>query len=205
MLVNVANSTNPTLMKSFLETYCLPQFYSVDILPNEIANQSPGVVSQFVLDDLHSSFVLYLFQLELIPDCSVLLKESSIKQFRDDPDRSELSISVEFMGTKAFDFYLPESEGEFAAGSSSALQKNQLYTIAEELNEFLNVLRYLPSSIEEPQLDDECSSNKISCLTFPSAWKRKCRRPFTMKCEVRFRIVLDSSNKFCSLESSYPQ
>lgn len=195
MFANVANSTDPILLRSFMETYCSPQFHSVDILPSEIANRSGGGSSYFAIDNLGLAVLLYIFQFELFPDSSLLLTGSSIKQFRDDPERSELTISLKFFGTKAYDFV---SNNEVGANQSA-------YRLAEEYDDFANAFRLVPTSVEAVPPGEGDHNNCVSSNSFPLACLRPSTRPFTISTELHCRIVLDSNNRFCSMESIYTQ
>jgi hypothetical protein len=185
MFANVANSHDPTLMTSFMRTYCLPQFSSVDILQCD-----DGTSPSFSLTGIGAAISATLLQLETMPDASLIIHNAAIKQFRDTPDQSELSFSVEFVGTKLYDVVCP-SDAEDPA----------LQSLANDTNEYLETFRRLPSStpIELPQA--LALQSPYQCISMPSLLKRPAAQPFAMRGIATVRMRLDAKHRFCSMES----
>lgn len=196
MLANISNSCDPHLVKSFMETYCVPRFQSLDVLPSEVAVRVPDVRSMISMEGLSAAIVLYILQFELMTDSCFLLKGSTIKQFRDDPDRSELNISMEFRGTKVYN--LVKTENNENNSEESALCK-----LAEDMDSFLNAFRFLSSSTQEEVPLSTNSLTTSPCNSIPSKRKILSPQPFTISNCFNFRIILDSNNRFCILESRY--
>lgn len=195
MLANISNSCNPQLVKSFMETYCVPRFQSLDVLPSEVAVRVPDVRSMISMEGLHAAIVLYILQFELMTDSCFILKGSTIKQFRDDPDRSELNISMEFRGTKVYNLIKTES-------NENNSEESALCKLAEDMDSFLNAFRFLSSSIQEAPFSTN-SMITSPCNSIPSKRKILSPQPFTISNCFNFRIILDSNNRFCVLESRY--
>eukprot|EP01033_Poteriospumella_lacustris_P016509 gene16509-11806_t len=185
MFANVANSHDPALTASFIRTYCLPQFSSTDIMQCE-----DGTSPSFSLTGVGAAISVTLLELETMPDVTLIIHNAAIKQFRDTPDQSELSFSVEYVGTKLFDVVCP-SDAEDPA----------LQSLANDTNEYLEMFRQLPSStpIELPQT--LALQSPYQCISMPSLLKRPAAQPFAMRGMATVRMRLDAKHRFCSMET----
>lgn len=192
MIANVCNSFDPVLMKSFMSTYCVPHFSSVDKLPTELVSQLPNIQSSYTSEGLDAATALFICQFELMPDTSALLRGSSIKQFLGDNSRSELTVYIEFMGTK---LYHIDSQ---AAMSDN---HNKIERMAGELDRFLDLLRLLPTSTTDLALP--LTDSAIPCAGIPSLNKRVSAKPFSLRSLCRLQITLDANNRLSRMESFY--
>lgn len=190
MLANAGNSHDPSLITSFLRTYCLPDFSSVDILPSEIADKD-GFQTEFSLEGLGLATIAFILQFDLMPDTTMLIKGSSIKQFRDDPNRSELFITMEFSGTKLYEFVPPET-------LSDAPQPTMLTTLALETDKYLDMIRCLSTSLPVPVAEGQRLS--YPSIAMPTMQKRLSKSPFFMSNLCTVKLVLDARHRFCSME-----
>lgn len=192
MITNVCNSFDPALMKSFMSTYCVPHFSSVDKLPTELVSQLPNIQSSYTSEGLDAATALFVCQFELMPDTSALLRGSSIKQFLDDNSRSELTVYVEFMGTKLYHIEPQAAKPD---------NYNKIERMAGELDGFLDLLRLLPTSTTDltmPPID-----STVPCVGIPSLNKRLSAKPFSLRSLCRLQITLDANNRMSRMESSY--
>ena len=192
MLANTCNSHDPILISSFLRTYCLPDFSSVDILPSEIAHND-GFQTEFSLAGLGLATIAFILQFDLMPDSTMLIKDSSIKQFRDDPNRSELCVNMEFSGTKLFEVVRPESL------SDAPEQPTMLASMALEIDKYLDMARCLSTSspVTVAQGGQRLSHPSIA---MPMIQRRLSDSPFFMSNRCSLKLVLDARHRLCSME-----
>lgn len=194
MLANTCNSHDPILISSFLRTYCLPDFTSSDILPSEIAHND-GFQTEFSLAGLGLATIAFILQFDLMPDSTMLILGSSIKQFRDDPNRSEIYINMEFSGTKLFEVVRPESLSD----SDAPEQSTMLTSVALEIDKYLDMARCLPTSSPVPVTQGEQRLSHPS-IAMPMIQRRLSDSPFFMSNQCTLKIVLDGRHRLCSME-----
>lgn len=185
MFANVANSHDPALMASFMRTYCLPQFSSIDIL-----QCGDGTSPSFALTGVGAAISSTLLQLETMPDASLIIHNAAIKQFRDTPDQSELTLNLEFIGTKLFDVVCP-----------SDVEDTALKSLANETNAYLETFRRLPSSTPILLPPELALQKPYQCVSMSNILKRPAVQPFSIRGMATVRLRLDAKHRFCNMES----
>lgn len=181
MIANIYNSFDSQMLLSFLRTYSLPTVSSIDSMPTAALVAMPTLPESIAMKGFEDGILSFLMAIELVPDATLEVRRSDIRQFRNVVGRSELDIEFVASGTKLFDLVLNEGsndkyhmhhvvrqvEQEFK--DQSDMEVAHSAPVLHQIHAYLDATRFFPRTASEAEHINPSIVTSLSSSTSTSS------------------------------------